>query len=134
MKNYYKISIDGTLQIGSGTVIPQGFTEYIIGKEPQDLLDARAVEAVALAYQELKSQRSTAVDSIEVTYNGVIYQGDELSQGRLSRAISALPDDTTTTTWVAKDNSVHQLTRVDLKTILALSGAEQSRLWNLGRP
>jgi len=86
------------------------------------------------AYQEWKTQRNNAVVNIEVTYNGVIYQGDEDSQSRLSRAILALSDDTTTTPWVAKYNSIHQLNRVDLSAILTLGGAEQSRLWNLGRP
>ena len=53
-----------------------------------------------------------------------------MSQGRMSRAILALPDDTTTTTlWIAKDNTPMQLTKVDLSSILRLSGEAQTALW-----
>ena len=39
MKTFYKINIDKTASIGSGTVVPDGFTEYTKGSEPQELLD-----------------------------------------------------------------------------------------------
>jgi hypothetical protein len=81
------------------------------------------------AREAFKSQRQEAVDNIEVTYEGTIYQGDEVSQGRMSRAILALPDDTTTTLWIAKDNTPMQLTRVDLSSILRLAGEAQTVLW-----
>jgi len=81
-----------------------------------------------------KKDRQQKVDNIEVTYNNVVYQGDETSQTRMTKAITALPDDTTTIDWIAKDNSVQSLTRVDLKTILLDAGTQQSILWNQGRP
>lgn len=76
-----------------------------------------------------KSNRQVLVDSIEVEYNGILYQGDETSQGRMSRAINGLPDDTTTISWKASNNSSQELTRVDLKEILFLAGQEQTRIW-----
>ena len=76
-----------------------------------------------------KAQRQEAVDNLEVTYEGTIYQGDEVSQGRMSRAILALPDDTTTTLWIAKDNTPMQLTKGDLSIILRLAGEAQTVLW-----
>ena len=45
MKTFYKINTDNTANIGSGTQIPQGFTEYTKGSEPLELktaLDAQA--------------------------------------------------------------------------------------------
>jgi hypothetical protein len=81
------------------------------------------------AREAFKAQRQEAVDNLEVTYEGTIYQGDEVSQGRMSRAILALPDDTTTTLWIAKDNTPMQLTKVDLSSILRLSGEAQTALW-----
>ena len=45
MKTFYKINTDNTASIGSGTQIPQGFTEYTKGSEPLELktaLDAQA--------------------------------------------------------------------------------------------
>lgn len=83
---------------------------------------------------EWKSNRQSLVDAIEVTYDGVVYQGDELSQTRISRAITALPDDEVTVPWVAKDNAEHQLTRVELKGLLFQAGLAQSNVWSLGRP
>ena len=76
-----------------------------------------------------KANRTTLVESIEVKYNEVSYQGDETSQDRMSRAINGLPDDVVTILWKAKDNSSHELTRLDLKEILFLAGQEQTRIW-----
>ena len=78
---------------------------------------------------ESKKARAVAVENIEVEYNGVIYQGDETSQDRMSRAINGLPDDVTVIYWKAKDNSSQELTRLDLKEILFLAGQEQTRIW-----
>lgn len=95
-------------------------------------------ESAEKQYQEeltsWKQQRQVAVDNIEVTYNNVVYQGDEVSQTRMSRAIAALPDDVTTIDWVAKDNSVRQLNKGDLQAILVDAGIQQSAIWNQGRP
>ena len=76
-----------------------------------------------------KANRAIHVENIEVEYNGVVYQGDETSQDRMSRAINGLPDDVTTISWKAKDNSSQELTRLDLKEILFLAGQEQTRIW-----
>ena len=76
-----------------------------------------------------KASRTILVESIEVKYNGIIYQGDETSQDRMSRAINGLPDDIATILWKAKDNSSHELTRLDLKEILFLAVQEQTRIW-----
>ena len=40
MKKFYKINTDNTASIGSGTQIPQGFTEYTKGSEPLELITA----------------------------------------------------------------------------------------------
>lgn len=75
-----------------------------------------------------KNLQASLINNIEVEYNGVIYQGDETSQSRMSRAIAGLPDDTTTIKWRAKDNTSHELNRLDLKQILYLAGQEQTRI------
>lgn len=79
--------------------------------------------------QASKSNRTTLVENIEVEYNRVVYQGDEISQDRMSRAINGLPDDIATILWKAKDNSSQELTRLDLKEILFMAGQEQTRIW-----
>ena len=92
----------------------------------RELLDE---ELLPFALKEKKELRTLLVANIEVEYNGVVYQGDETSQDRMSRAINGLPDDTTTISWKAKDNSSKELTRLDLKEILFLTGQEQTRIW-----
>lgn len=79
--------------------------------------------------QVKKQNRQILVDNIEVTYNGIIYQGDETSQDRMSRSINGLPYDITTIQWKAKDNSSQELTKLDLKQILYLAGQEQTKIW-----
>ncbi len=39
MKNFYKIE-NAQAQVGAGTIIPYGFIEYEIGKEPTELIEA----------------------------------------------------------------------------------------------
>lgn len=75
-----------------------------------------------------KNKRQEVVCSIEVVYNGIIYQGDELSQDRMSRNIVGMDDDDTIE-WKAKDNSKVTLLKSDLKQILRLACIEQTKLW-----
>lgn len=75
-----------------------------------------------------KQNMQMKIDSIEINYNGVVYQGDEKSQDRISRAINRLPDNTTIIPWKAKDNSSQLLTKIDLKEILFLAGEEQTKI------
>ena len=102
---------DGTLSTNFRDLIEDDFKEYY--------------------EQNYKIIRQELVDNIEVIYNGVVYQGDEISQSRMSRAIAGLPDDTTTIKWRAKDNTSHELNKSDLKQILYLAGQEQTRIWFL---
>lgn len=86
-------------------------------------------ELITFISKKNKELREILVSSIEVVHNNVIYQGDETSQDRMSRAINGLPDNMTTISWKASDNSSHELTRVGLKEILFLAGQEQTRIW-----
>lgn len=52
MKNFYKIE-NGQAQVGSGTFIPESFIEYIVGQEPQELLEALEAERIE---QNISSQ------------------------------------------------------------------------------
>lgn len=77
--------------------------------------------------QVRKQNMQMKIDSIEINYNGVVYQGDEKSQDRISRAIVGMDDDDTIE-WKAKDNSKVTLLKSDLKQILRLAGIEQTKL------
>lgn len=78
--------------------------------------------------QQEKEHRNNLVSSIEIIYDGIVYQGDEVSQGRISRVISSMLD-TDTIMWKAKDNSKVKLTKIDLTKILRLATIEQTKVW-----
>lgn len=117
-QNAYSVRFDGDIPIGTGTLFYDNGTLFFV--ENLDL------EYILL---QIKNNRTTLVENIEVEYNGVVYQGDETSQDRMSRAVNGLPNDTTTISWKAKDNSSQELNRLDLKEILFLAGQEQTRIW-----
>ena len=78
-----------------------------------------------------KASRGAAVEAIDVTTAaGNTFDGDEVSQGRMARAILALG--TTpggATNWVLADNTVIAATAAELTEALALAGAAQAALW-----
>lgn len=81
---------------------------------------------------QFKSERAEAVSRITVTTQaGNTFDGDEVSQGRMARAVIALQaaGDGAAVAWVLNDNSVIQATAAELSEALALAGAEQARLW-----
>lgn len=79
--------------------------------------------------QAFKAQRAEAVQNITVTTAaGNTFDGDEVSQGRMARAILALPEGQTVS-WVLHDNTVIDATGLELREALALAGAEQARFW-----
>lgn len=88
-----------------------------------------AATLVKIERAEFKKARQLAVDSIVVTTAaGNQFDGDEVSQGRMARAIVALPAGATVL-WVLADNTVIEATSDELREALVLAGAEQARLW-----
>lgn len=81
--------------------------------------------------EEWKTSRAATVEAIKVTTTaGNEFDGDEISQGRMARAIIALG--TTpggTVNWVLADNSVINATAAELTEALALAGAAQAAIW-----
>ena len=78
-----------------------------------------------------KIARALAVDAIQVTTAaGNTFDGDELSQGRMSRAIIALSTGLApSVTWVLADNSTIQATAAELTEALVLAGMAQAAIW-----
>lgn len=68
MKTFYKIE-NGQAQVGSGTKVPDGFIMY--ETEPQELVDALALEKQEQEEQALKLEQSKARD--EVMLAGATY-------------------------------------------------------------
>ncbi len=89
-------------------------------------------KAAAKQREEWKASRAAAVAAITVTTQaGNTFDGDEISQGRMARAILALNASPagTTVTWVLADNSTIEATPAELTEALALAGAAQAALW-----
>lgn len=90
-------------------------------------------KAAEVAMTEAKTERTDAVSKITVEVDGLVFDGDETSQDRMTRAItmftsSGLPPDTTTE-WVLADNTVANVTVNQLAKALLLAGQKQTELW-----
>ena len=98
--------------------------EWVFEDIPQE-------DTQALARQAAKEARDAAVAAIVVTTAaGNQFDGDEVSQGRMARAIIGLQaTGTPSINWVLHDNSVIQATVAELTEALALAGAAQAAIW-----
>ena len=77
-----------------------------------------------------KKLRDTAVAAIKVTVNGKVFDGDEVAQGRITRAVAAAESaGITVYQWKLADNSVADVSLSELKQALALAFQAQSELW-----
>lgn len=90
-------------------------------------------EAPARLRESKKQNRAKLVDEIVVTIStNKTFDGDEVSQNRMVRAIIALEDlGNTTIKWTLADNTTVQVTRAELKEALLLAGTAQSELWEI---
>ena len=110
-----------------------------LGPLPEDaLLEAPAKTDEELAAEELaqaKAERADAVSRITVTVDGMVFDGDETSQERMARTITAAvatgEDMSATTTWVLADNTVAQVSMQQLAQALRAAGEAQTELWTM---
>jgi hypothetical protein len=81
--------------------------------------------------EELKRERDERVRAIKVTTAaGRTFDGDEVSQGRMTRAITALKAaGQAETTWVLADNTPVVVSVAELEEALILAGLAQTALW-----
>ena len=94
--------------------------------------------AEELAEQELaqaKAERAEAVSRITVEVDGMVFDGDEKAQERMSRTVSIATANgmpmTTETTWVLADNTIAQVTLQQLAKACLLAGQKQTELWTV---
>lgn len=119
--------------------ITKDSTEYVL-KRGDDLSywvekipDPTPEEIAERELEEAKAARADAVANIRVWVDGMEFDGDETSQERLSRTITAATatgaNMTDYTTWVLADNTVAQVTIEQLATALRKAGEKQTELW-----
>jgi len=117
------------------TVVYQpALTAWNVAKDLQENPQYTTEELFTKKVSDWKASRALYVKNIEINHNGVIYQGDETSRGRMSVARCTMLDDTETQEWTAKDNSIHSLNKEDLRLIIKAGNAQQTAIWNTNRP
>lgn len=108
---------------------------YVEYSEPVESEEQRAEREAQEKLQRAKDERAFAVEHIIVEVDGMRFDGDEVSQGRMSRMLVALqamnaPAEQTIT-WVLADNTVAQVNQAQLAEALVKAGMEQSALWTV---
>lgn len=96
----------------------------------QTRMDAQTA-ALAPSREQMKAARAIAVSTIKVTVSsGKMFDGDEVSQTRMARAIIGLQAaGVSTIDWTLADNTSTEVTLIDLTEAMVLSGQQQAALW-----
>ena len=85
--------------------------------------------------EQKKALRAEAVSKITVEVDGMVFDGDEKAQERMSRTVSIATANgmpmTTETTWVLADNTIAQVTLQQLAKACLLAGQKQTELWTV---
>lgn len=106
----------------NGETWTQAWNLFELSEDEQQVAFARHVD-------KIKFDRAEQVASIVVTTKaGLVFDGDETSQTRMARAITAM-EDADVIPWVLHDNSVAMLSKAELTEALRLSGAQMAAIW-----
>lgn len=87
-----------------------------------------AEEIAERALVQAKQARAEAVEALTVEVDGMVFDGDETSQARMSVAASSMTDDEMNV-WVLHDNSIVQVTKPQLLLACRLARIAQSAIW-----
>lgn len=106
---------------------------YLYKWNGSDIISATQAEQPELqakiAYDEFKANRSNLVNQLTITTSANnTFDADEISQGRISRAVVGM-DDVETIRWKLADNSEINATKAELLEALKLAGRAQEALW-----
>ena len=94
----------------------------------EEKIEITEEEQSLINLMKAKRARKVAVANIVVEVDGMTFDGDEISQDRMTRSIVAMTDEDSIP-WVLADNSIAIVSKNQLKTALRLSGLKQSELW-----
>lgn len=94
--------------------------------------DTAAADQAAKELADKKRQRQVEVDAILVTtHTGNVFEGDEISQGRMARAILGMQTQPgITINWVLANNIPTPVDAAELTEALALAGLAQATIWS----
>jgi len=118
VKNWFKSKPDGF----KGEWIDGTYTFVEIPLPTQAEIDAKA-------YAQAKQDKVLAVSQITVTTTSdKVFDGGEVSQNRMGRAVTASSAGDTTQ-WILADNTQATVTHEELKEALLLSGEAMTAIW-----
>ena len=82
--------------------------------------------------QKAKALRAAQVAAIQVTVDGMVFDGDETAQTRMARALEvASITGMESTVWVLADNSVATVTVAQLQQALSKAMLQMGELWTV---
>lgn len=82
-----------------------------------------------LALMAAKELRDAELEKIVVEVDGILLDGNEKAQERMTRAAFILGDTGSTPDWKTADNQFVNVTGAQFKQAVALAGQAQSALW-----
>ena len=88
-------------------------------------------ELAAAELVKAKAERAAAVAAITVEVDGLIFDGDEKAQERMTRAVVLADSMDETTEWVLHNNTVATVTAAQLRQACKLAGKAQTELWTV---
>jgi hypothetical protein len=119
---------DGARMDDRGNWVYAWRVEYL----PPDVVAANAAAAAQAAREAAKQKRDAAVAAITVNVGGLVFDGDELSQGRMARAILAMETaGIASTPWTLANNAVATVSTAQLRAVLAQATLAQTAMWAL---
>lgn len=87
-------------------------------------------EAEAKRLEEAKRVRAAKVEAITIEVDGMVFDGNEPAQSRMTRAIAAAETaGMTETVWVLADNTVATVTKAQLQQALAKAMLAMAEVW-----
>lgn len=139
MKKWVKFDGDRVIEMNDGSntkfLKKLGFIEadveesekggwYRVGTAPKFSDEEVAMKQLLTA----KAEREEYVKRIVVEVDGMMFDGDEVSQDRMARSIIAL-DLGEKVQWVLADNTIKMVSRAQLREALRKSGEAQTAIW-----
>lgn len=81
------------------------------------------------ALEQAKAERAKAVEALTVEVDGMVFDGNEKAQERMSRAVNMADSMDEQTEWVLADNTVAIVTAAQLRQACRKAGKAQTALW-----
>lgn len=112
---------------------------YLTDENEQEICALLGVEIINLPDPELSEEerlsvrklaRSRAMNAIIVEVDGMKFDGDEVAQGRMARALKVAElNNLDKTAWVLADNTVVEVSKKQLEEALSKAMLAQGELW-----